>query len=605
MKRIKFMQNLVVSYRSFMEVKYGDNHEAYKLGIQLQSVIGCLLMTTVGILIGIFTNQIENLYYVFFMMNTVVIGSFVLNKVTLEKKIQFKNKITYDYRGELVYQTFTLTGILSIAQLLIFTLHTNFVEHILFITLLLIVSGVSNYVCRFIYHYVVKTEPHRVVRNGVFLYIVFLLSRYVFGVHSFSYSYIIMFGSGMFVYLLKYLYTLLSDAFLEYSTVISFVFVIIFLIFGALNPATVNVVRRLDINFAHMNSTLMNTEETLPISDGYINDDFILYETSDYIIKEYRYDDYVELYDKHYNLMKTYDMEDYFAYRVNIINDDIYIYYRINQDVYNPYSGTNDTVPTFKHYKVGDDLELIELFEMDTDDSRTILYEDQGNLYFTGFGGADNDQHYLYLLTSEGGTYQDIPTDGPNEIILQNKQCVYYRKDNRLFSECGKYEDGYIYGFLEYTSGGPIRIGLYTIENYVNGLNYEAVIEIDNYHSHGDLYVSEDYIMIGIEEYITKFRWSEYDDFYINDYLSKVYYIFDKDYHLNHKVVDSISLYPGLQLIDNQFVWDQRDILNEDNPFIDIPVEIPTSLRYELGFMLLCLIPIGNILIIPKGWWMD
>lgn len=600
------LDKLVEGYRSFMKVKFSDKHVAYKAGIQIQSVIGCFVMSAVFLMIGIFTNQIKSLYYVFFMMNTIIIGSFVLNKISLERKIQAIYKITYDYRGELLYQTATLTGILSIAQslLILFQLPTN--DYMFIFLFLLVLSGFSIYITRYIYFRVSLVLPHRILKNGLLLYLLLLFSRYAFGKSDFSISYIIMFGVSGLIYFIKYLISLIPESYFSNQWVVSLVFILVIFGFSISKNPEISVIFGLDMDQVYYDESTFNIvgDFQLQSSETWYTSNFL--ESEDFIFfADYRSNELI-VYDKsNYDLLETIEFNDakYVTFRET--DDVIYVRTRSTESVYNEYNDTYFDRDFIDYYYLDDSFELVHLFRYDFSIYYTFDYITEEG-YFTTKTSATSDEffHQLYQYTEEDLVNQFISLEGPDEIILQNDECVYYRKDNLLKNNCNYYQEGYIIDIVqEDISDKGVEYRLYTMEDFMNDGTYVSFYS-EHGTSNGELSVSEDFIMVTYKEKILRLHKVE-GNFYETTVSMETYYILDKEMNLIDRAYFVSYGEDFIDLIDNQLIANHSMILSPSNPTNLHSFEYPIEVRNYARFVLLCMIPIGSLSILPKGWWMD
>lgn len=601
MKKTTFFQDLVVNYRSFMEVKFSDKHQAFKLGIQLQSVIGYLIMLGIGISIGIWTNQIENVYYVFFMMNTVIIGSFVINKVSLERKIRAKNKLTYDFKGEVIYQTFTLTGILSIGQLFIFLFHTYTSKYMLIIVILLFLVGISNYVCRFIYKFVLVSEPHRIIRNGIMLYFILLFSRYAFGVSSFAISYVIILQAALIIYLMKYAFTLLPNDFTNLYMATTMIVGVIFLIGFILKHPMRLVLWDMEIDYIYMTESDYNVDRLLPYYSSE-EETFIYYETDNYNVKYYALDDVIEVYDKEGNFVFDISEDEFSIRSVQEFDNRMLFNLYYEEEIYLEYNDTYMTTTVFHYYRINDDGELEVIPDLDPDES-VDFYDAVADDYYSIFGYWHDDP-YLLLHQDGGFTSAIYNEEGPNEEILSSEHKIFLRKDNTFIALQNAYSNGYLLDVQESQGNQKTEVRLYSVEDYLNDGPYESLM-VDQLDKVEKLYVSDDYFVIILSEDIFIYSSEMTHGTYTGRSGMYVTYVYDRDFNLLHKAVSHNYDSKSVEVYDGDLTYSYKYILDSSNPFTTNISPIPKQLRLDAGLMIIYLVFIGNLLVIPKGWWMD
>ena len=158
---MKYMNlNFVNQYKAIFDLK--KNHEMIHKQIypKKQILMVISICITVSVLVGWLFNLLSNFNYVFLMINAICVLSYVIYLISLNKTIQYDEKITYPLGPVVIVEVCQYFVPMLIWQTLIYVLYLNFTG-MLFILLLF---SILSLVAIIITDQVHKDDEHYMIR---------------------------------------------------------------------------------------------------------------------------------------------------------------------------------------------------------------------------------------------------------------------------------------------------------------------------------------------------------------------------------------------------------------------------------------------------------
>jgi hypothetical protein len=152
--------NFVNQYKAIFDLK--KNHEMIHKQIypKKQILMVISICITVSVLVGWLFNLLSNFNYVFLMINAIGIASYVIYLISLNKNIQYEEKITYPLWPVIIVEVSQFFVPMLIWQTLIYVLYLNFTG-MLFI---LLFFSILSLVAIIITDQVHKDDEHYMIR---------------------------------------------------------------------------------------------------------------------------------------------------------------------------------------------------------------------------------------------------------------------------------------------------------------------------------------------------------------------------------------------------------------------------------------------------------
>lgn len=560
------IKSLVDDYKTVLAVKFSDVYPNVRLRLQMNVVIVILISMSIFIGIGFLLNQIENLYFMYFIVNTIILGSFILNQYVSEIKIQNKHKVQYSLFVAVLYPSLLLASILFYSNALIFILLFDYSNTLLLGLFNLSLAIIPTYIVLAFYRQIRLIEAPRIIRNVIYIYSLFLFLFYVLNIPYLERYYFTSVFIIITIYIFKYLITFIPN-FKRIERVLSIIIATVFFIGLLVNlDDLVEIVKHGAYNHKVEDSELNIVAEYE--SNNYI---WKLFSLDDYLINLRRYSEFF-VYDHDTELIKTFEID---SYKTFIYEGKLY---------YNKVENNNTQV-----YQLNDNLEFIFLTEINGSDFN-ILYPNDDHYIATR--GRENEVYHIDTYQN-GERIDSTLIQGYDGYVINGHGDVLMSKDHINFQSFESYES---YIIIESDlSVSPRVIEIFEIDTYLTDgqalLSFECEgCAVKNFS------IENDKIIINYEQ--------NDNDTYKEGHMSIIFDISGKE--LSRGYIKELFIHNNhiIAISRNQFSgFDRLLELDYNQPFVSIFEDVEIAQRDTALFIVIGMSLMANYIILPGSWW--
>lgn len=578
------IDTLVEKYYNFLQVRLEAEKEDTRMKFQPQTIIAFIIMVIVFGEIGFLTKQLWNIYYVFFSVNTIIICSFVFNNYVTEQKIKKKYDFTYDTYISIAYGTATLIGILGLFNAIYIGFYYGGPSIYPIVIIGLLMFSFGFIIANNLEHRIRLVEPHRIVRNAIYITIWFGYLFYFIDGNSFGLKYALSTVIVLGVYIIKYLFSLLNitNGFVES---LMFIGSVILLISSVTN---FSYVRRIFLLPNEPFPVLETDVSNLVIAEEEIGDYHIshyLGSTSEFHFFKNRFvnDGDVMVTDHDLNILYTVTIPE------KIFVDAIYV----DNDTLKMFGYEHDETETLIFEGLFEliDGEFVREKEINEDRFDVLEYDDMHIRL-----NLDYNNHFYGYMT----VYLDYP-NYENVFFSQLDTGVIYKNDHYSVFKIGEevyFEQAYFEkGYIAINDYDKREFHIYLLEDYIYDREPTLTIEVDsNITDIGALLVTDEYFVVGANYY-------EYN-FIDTGYLGQDYKYLVIDRDTNEVIEIHNRIYEYMNSI---YVYDWDNYYHYDSDLVGDVIYESTP-EEVLGYIKLCFIGlmlIGNNALLPISWWRD
>ena len=540
-KNITFVQK----YKDILELKntlvYETNKKDMIKNISLLSII----ILTIFIIIGIIFNTYENLNYMFYALSMVVIGSFVIYRLSEEAKFKTKYRVDYNILVAIYYDTITLCSVIVISNTTFFYLFINryftFVEFVI-LFIISIALSINRYIIEDKNNIYIKNSGGSVLYTSTWIVLLYIALFYILNIKSPIYTYIVSSGIIVFVYMTKLkLQNSSSKKTKEVSSLVHYLFAVGIVVFYMY----FKMISFFNVEFI---GTEPNIIDVIKVEQG--TEIQSIHTTDEYIyVQQY---DKMSVYNYDFNLITILEGERFYIY-----NDVLHSFNEVELDVYEaPYYG-----------------EYIQVFFYDSQFNKVDIT--RIHRIINVFTFEDEYVHFLYsyLNLSDGltvvyddFTFESISVDEFTEsfILLQDRTTVIYYKDGWIKKAIsanenykasrGTYNNGKKFSISRGSEPDDITITIYDFDEYLNDeITSSLVIELGYINVMEFYYANNQYY----------FTYHDYDQDKV------VFKVFDENGNVVEELMDNVNkIHVSEDIIiqvpesDSNTMW----ILDYDNP---------------------------------------
>ena len=438
----RFLNNFVEKYNVILTIKNSNETININKQIIINTLISALIFSLGFLGIGYLLHTLENLYYVFFTTNTVIIGSFVIYKLSYESTYQQRYKTDYNVWISISKELIELVSVITLANTILFQVSfRNMIGSILIIALIYfnILSVIFHF---YVPKYCDKAKDNRVqimIHSIVIAGLYFTLFRLI-GISNVKLAYSFVTLLIGFFYISKYLLSKL----ISYSPILDILLMLLLfltLVLNGINYDNINTEEmRLDSSIVQTTYPLSNVI-TLDESQG--NEE--LYYTKNYIYIVS--DATINVYDNNFNLLTQKAYTDLYKYNslsysfdrnITVVDDSLYYIDDLSREV-EDYEDNNFriiginpdlTLSQTPVYKVTDNninfqsIENFRLVEIDdkfavytqTFSKNQKIYTSQNDQDFNLYDGSD----YVKKVITAQDNYACFVKNGKNECLFND-----------------------------------------------------------------------------------------------------------------------------------------------------------------------------------------
>lgn len=191
--KIRF-DNFVHSYKDILMYKNRFKLEKNKSETIKNLVFSAVVISLSFIITGYLLNILENLDYVFLATNTVILGSFLLLRISKEIKFQNRFKIRYSITTAVANDSLQLVAVILLSNTIFFILYMRLVILIPTLIIMLILSTVVPVIINIIeknmgFYY--STVKHNIFLTSIFVLIMYISLFYILSIESITLSYVV------------------------------------------------------------------------------------------------------------------------------------------------------------------------------------------------------------------------------------------------------------------------------------------------------------------------------------------------------------------------------------------------------------------------------
>lgn len=447
------------------------NKEDFDKSIILKEVAkATIFMLIIFIAIGYFIRTLEDLNYVFYIVNTTILGSFLIYRYIEE--INYKLQCDYEYSvlDAIIIDLITLVSVLSIANALLFTIYfqdsISIIEYIIVLVISLICQLILYKADNVLGKYVgQKRLTRRVLVSSVWIFLLIVVLMVLLPIESLPYSYLTSFSIVSVLYVLKINLFYPRDKFGNYDDyfqkAIGFliVFIIAVIILSPIDEDEYGSIRNsLTIE------KIPNYNKTILVCDG--EDIRSIYSNSDYIF--IKTDNHLYIYDHDFIEIKV--IEKQFLGELYVF-DDILYYLESNEMI--TYNTENKSLYELSE---NNEFQMVLTADLYVD---TELFRLDNEAYFYNF------QRSMDLSTFDlSGNLESL---NPNQReILSTTNHIMINEDSvyTMYSNDNEYNDIF-YSNNYFIKEEADRVYLSSAEAYlrdgISSLNSETAIELSDY----------------------------------------------------------------------------------------------------------------------------
>ena len=538
-------KTFVQKYKDILELKntlvYETNKKDMIKNISLLSII----ILTIFIIIGIIFNTYENLNYMFYALSMVVIGSFVIYRLSEEAKFKTKYRVDYNILVAIYYDTITLCSVIVISNTTFFYLFINryftFVEFVI-LFIISIALSINRYIIEDKNNIYIKNSGGSVLYTSTWIVLLYIALFYILNIKSPIYTYIVSSGIIVFVYMTKLkLQNSSSKKTKEVSSLVHYLFAVGIVVFYMY----FKMISFFNVEFI---GTEPNIIDVIKVEQG--TEIQSIHTTDEYIyVQQY---DKMSVYNYDFNLITILEGERFYIY-----NDVLHSFNEVELDVYEaPYYG-----------------EYIQVFFYDSQFNKVDIT--RIHRIINVFTFEDEYVHFLYsyLNLSDGltvvyddFTFESISVDEFTEsfILLQDRTTVIYYKDGWIKKAIsanenykasrGTYNNGKKFSISRGSEPDDITITIYDFDEYLNDeITSSLVIELGYINVMEFYYANNQYY----------FTYHDYDQDKV------VFKVFDENGNVVEELMDNVNkIHVSEDIIiqvpesDSNTMW----ILDYDNP---------------------------------------
>lgn len=510
--------------------KISNNNETKNVSeINLQILYSSGITLFSFLLIGFFMGTLENFLFVFIMISTILLSSFLLSRFSSEKRIEVSRRQLH--RKKTIIDFTALIVVWFGSQGLYLSLYYRSILSGLFLVIIMSVAVISLFITLILsrqngYGYNSTNLKTELFLSTLSIFLLEIGLLYVLPIKSVILHYEIMTIVIISMYLLKLYIGELLELFYTYSKSVRQVFLTILGMMFLSNFLFVNY------DLAYPVPPIIQ----LPIEDNTILADDVELDNNFKRLADYYYDS-SSIYNLDYELLHTFDDD----YRIINIDDVLFVYDRLEDDYYNIYEINTDYSITY--VLTTDKNPASNVFFSYNDAIYPIAIENSGKLMtYLGFTrNIDINIEDAIDLSSEDDF---IIQETKEYVIIYSNYSILYINNvskNYIYDNVDTvlYSNGYIFTYI--VTG---EVYIQSVESYMN--NEEAVF-ID---SLGELDYRMNVFKFRVYEDTIYFKYTYRDNTYIKTY--------NKDY----SVKEDIVLYDDIEplMYQERNVWiEERD----------------------------------------------
>lgn len=523
---MKKLQNFIDYYKDILAMKKSYNGDIGKKQLALKTLSLTFIMVVTSIITAMLFNTIENLGYLFTIVNGVILGSFIIYKTLVEIKIRTQIKEDYDILLFVVFESLELLIMLLLLTVTLFvTILINLISY--FVLISYVVLLVITMLFRAAVEVKLKdskyyiTSSIQIIKGSIYLGVLFLVLAYSVSL-PLNIGIIVIYT----VLVLMYLYKLVFHDYLGYfyrRSVYGLLGVVVLVIIGY--PLFINSTQLQDTNPVDIELELLD----IPDLGNYIDSITTLTQ------RVYLSQETIVFYDHEYHLEKILDNEGFtelyvWGNRIFVSTTSDTDKYYCKSKVFYELEGDSFTYHSNEFTYTNRDLYLIDnqIVGFNGTDLHTIdencYSHSVGDSYVEGETGIIS-QTEDYLILKKFG---DI-------VILDNEYDYYGQNQTYYKGVFLLYSDGYILTFIDEEGRlisdlekSPVVMTVHDFlqhDIYTSGytkLDFKDFDSIETFNRTKDLFVIE---VLYIAENVYK----------------HVNYIYDHDFRLLHTYDGSIS----------------------------------------------------------------
>lgn len=513
-----FISKFLKEYRRITEMK--RTHVTKDVKAIKETVTIIILTGFVAVVIGLVTNTISNLSYVINILNTIILGSFIMHKVIREKRIKFKCNLEYNIVYSILLDILEFSTLVVGTSLMIQLMYLySFSSVLTLITyaamlLLLIVVYYSMH-----YRTVYRQNPFpgtiKLLFLSLFLSLLFGLISHLVPIKNmmvnFSITYTIMSGIYLYVSNVKVKYEIINKN--TYAVIGVVILIVIYSFVGSTNHGKEYVREQ----FFHSASYTFNYDNKIPVDeygDVVVNDNYIIM----------TYSDYTEFYNHDFELVHSLPMNNENLYATNQFydfNNEIFYIERVDRDSDTTLYKLNDTFESEFVLSTSDGYGFLYPF----DDNYIVVPRSLSNGISSTITSKDIYGYYEVELIY-GFRYSNDQL-ARNIIEMNDKYILFYNHDGALSYADSHYSSDFNLQYYFYYDEGKVLYKENNSDNNTKGYicdpedflfnNMEDCILLDRTDKIIGFEVTDNLYIVTYEDKVFLNEDSYYDDYLTKD----------------------------------------------------------------------------------------